>query len=118
MQANFAGEVVNDATAKVNKVSSRLLTAHHNVTALGYKRLEPPRSTSHAHQESQLGTFLLSSSCLANNIHRPDRLLVTMNIDPLPIFTTSSVPTTFMQSIGGQEKVITATQQRYCHEGR
>ncbi len=109
-EANFAsaGEVVNDATAKVNKFNPKILTAHHNVTALGYKCLEPPRSTSHAYQGSQLGISPLSSLRLADNIHRPDRLLVTMNIDPLPIFTTSSVPTTPMQSIGGQEEVITA----------
>jgi hypothetical protein len=91
---NFAGEVVNDAAAYVNKFTPRILTAHHNVTALGYKTsnksLEPPRSTAHAYQGSQLGTSLLSSLRLADHIHHQDCLLATMNIDPLSNFTTSS----------------------------
>jgi hypothetical protein len=76
---NFAGKVVNDAAAYVNKFTPRILTARHNVTALGYKSLEPPRSTS-----------LLSSLRLADHIHHQDCLHATMNIDPLSNFTTSS----------------------------
>jgi hypothetical protein len=82
MEANFAGEVVNNATANANKFTPRILTVHHRVTALGYNSLEPPRRTAHAYQGSKLGTSLLSSLRLADNIHHQDRLLVTMNIDP------------------------------------
>ena len=81
MEANFAGEVVNDAAANVNKLNPRIWTAHHNITALGYMCLKSPRSTTHPYQGSKLGTSLISSLCLADSVQHQDRLLVTMNID-------------------------------------
>jgi hypothetical protein len=71
MEANFAGKVLNYATAKVNKFDPRIPTAHHNVTALGYKCLEPPRSTSHASKEASWVSPRSHPLRLADNIHRP-----------------------------------------------
>ncbi len=82
---------------------------NHDVTELGYKWKEYPRSSNHEYLGSKLGTSQLTSLCLADSIPKLDRLHVTVTIDPLSRCSTYDESLITMSSIGGQQEVISVT---------
>ena len=81
-------------------------TKLNNVTALGYKCLEHPRSSTHECQGNELGTSQLTSLRLGDSIPETDRLHVTITIDQVSHYSTYDESLITMSSIGGQQEVI------------